>query len=533
MKKSFTLLLFSSLAFTSFSQLTIQSGATFFIQSGAVVTVQGDVVSNADIQGPGTLLLKGSTLQNLFINGFTIPNLQIDNLSHAALGSAAVIGNSLTFTNGKIQLGNFNLTLANAASTTGGGTSTFVETNGTGQFVKSLNADLASFNMPVGNGTNYTPVSVTTSGTYSGASIGVQAKGTANPNKPVRSTDFLNTSWTINRNGITGSVTGTTTYVDPTNVNGIESDLRGFVWNGTDWSLSGASINTASNQITALVTGTGNDVYAMNRFVFLRGKIFMQGAYVSGTTISGTPVMNDLLRSGTNLIPLTDPYRVAPYNANYAHVNNSVPESVIGTPFANQADARNDIVDWVFAELRNTTVPPGNTILQTRSGLLQRDGDIVDIDGISPLYFKNIDAGSFSVVVRHRTHLGIGTDPASFSKSLNEQQGTVLDISGMTDGQLFGPAAAYTVVNSINCLWSGNANSNPTVRYSGPANDRDYILATVLGGVQGTIINNVYSQGDINMNRGVRYSGPGNDRDYLLTILGGIQGTIRNQVLPN
>ena len=104
MKKifSFSILLLS--AYISYSQLTIQSGATFFIQSGATVTAQGDVTSNADIQGAGTLLMKGTALQNLNMNGFTIPNLQIDNTNNVLLGGPATIGTSLVFTNGKIQL---------------------------------------------------------------------------------------------------------------------------------------------------------------------------------------------------------------------------------------------------------------------------------------------------------------------------------------------------------------------------------------------------------------------------------------------
>src|ERR1700730_10237803 len=108
MKKIYSFSLLLLLGYTASSQLTIQSGATFFIQSGAVVTAQGDVTSNADIQGPGTLLMKGTALQNLNMNGFAIPNLQIDNTNNVLLGGHALIGNSLVFTNGKIQLSTFN-----------------------------------------------------------------------------------------------------------------------------------------------------------------------------------------------------------------------------------------------------------------------------------------------------------------------------------------------------------------------------------------------------------------------------------------
>ena len=72
MKRNYLLLFFAVLSLGSYAQLTIQSGATFFIQSGATVTVQGDVVSNADIQGTGLLLLKGTSVQNINMNGFTV-----------------------------------------------------------------------------------------------------------------------------------------------------------------------------------------------------------------------------------------------------------------------------------------------------------------------------------------------------------------------------------------------------------------------------------------------------------------------------
>src|SRR5687768_4107171 len=95
------------------AQLTIQSGAQLFIQPGATVTVQGDLTSHADILGTGTILMKGSALQTLSMNGFNIPNLQIDNTNNVTLGSDGLVGSSFQFTSGKLLLSNFNLRLAN------------------------------------------------------------------------------------------------------------------------------------------------------------------------------------------------------------------------------------------------------------------------------------------------------------------------------------------------------------------------------------------------------------------------------------
>jgi hypothetical protein len=120
MKRNYLLLFFAFLSVGSYAQLTIQNGATFFIQPGATVTVQGDITSNANIQGTGILLLKGSALQTVNMNGFSIdPAVQIENSNNVALGGAAIINGSLAFTLGKVQLSNFDLTLAAAATISG------------------------------------------------------------------------------------------------------------------------------------------------------------------------------------------------------------------------------------------------------------------------------------------------------------------------------------------------------------------------------------------------------------------------------
>lgn len=507
------------------AQLFIDN-ATFHIQTGGTVTVQGDLTSNVDIQGPGKILLKGSTNQNINMNGFTIPNLEMDNTANATLLGNARIGTSMLFTNGKISQGNFNINISSTATLTGGGTGKFFETNGTGKLIKEVSSNLAAYIIPLGSGSGYYPLSITTSGTYSSASVGVQAKTGADPNKHPRSTDYLNLYWPITRTGITGTVNATGGY--NANFTGVETDMRGIFWNGSNWVLSGASINTATDQASAPIPVNG-DLYAMNRFVLSRNRAMLQGAF------NGTD-MNDNLRAGTNLIPLSDPYRSAPYNATFTHVNNPSTEVAGASVFNNAALVSDNIVDWVFLELRNNSgVNPGATVLQTRAALIQRDGDIVDVDGVSPVYFKNVDAGgSYTVAVRHRNHIGISTDPVANLQSLSEATpGGITDFSTMTDAQIFGTSAAYTTSAGQNLLWGGNANSNTNTRFNGISNDKDFILVTTLGGNGAAVISNTYNAADLNMNRNVRFNGIANDKDFILTtVLGGAGGTVRNQQLP-
>jgi hypothetical protein len=514
--------------FTTYShaQLFIDN-ATVFVQTGGVITVQGDVTSNVDIQGPGKVLLKGTTLQNVNMNGFTIPNLEMDNTANATLLGNARLGSSMLFTNGKVILGNFNARLSDVATVTGGGASKFFETNGTGQLTKEITANLTNYTMPVGSGSAYYPAAITTVGTYASAVVGVQNKVGADPNKHPRSSDYLNHYWPITQTGITGTLNASGNY--NANFTGTETDLRGIFWNGTNWNLTGGSINYATDDAAAPIVGNG-DLYAMNKFVLAKMKAMLQGAY------NGID-MNDNLRAGTNLIPLSDPYRSAPYSSTYTHVNNPTVEIANASVFATAALTGDNIVDWVYLELRdNSGVNPGAAVVQSRAALIQRDGDIVDIDGISPIYFKNVDpAVNYTLAVRHRNHLGIATDPVANLQSLSEATpGAITDYTTMTDAQIFGTSAAFTVgAGSRNLLWGGNANSNANSRFNGLSNDKDYLLVTTLGNNIAAVISNTYSPSDMNMNRTVRFNGINNDKDFLLvSVLGNTIAAIRTQALP-
>jgi hypothetical protein len=160
---------------------------------------------------------------------------------------------------------------------------------------------------------------------------------------------------------------------------------------------------------------------------------------------------------------------------------------------------------------------------------------VVDVDGISPVYFKNVDAGNFTIAIRHRNHLGLSTDPSSTSSTLSEKTTTALvDMSIYTDAQLFGTATVnYTVVNGINMLYAGNVSGNGFVRYQGTngpgatnVSDRVALLSDLGNNELNTL--NTYQRGDVSMNGVTRYqgtNGPGannvSDRVFILgTVLG-------------
>ena len=219
--------------------------------------------------------------------------------------------------------------------------------------------------------------------------------------------------WPVATTGVTGGTfTGTGTYpADATpGFSGTETDIRGMSFNNTDWSLTGGNQVPASNTVTGQLTTTSGQIFGMNRFLLMNSRALLQGASPSAG------VMLDGLRTGTNVIPTTEPYRGAPYS--FATYNGGTQEVAAASVF-NDLGNNNNIVDWVFVELRAGATSGIATPIQTRSAFIQRDGDIVDIDGTSPLYFKNEDPGNFTITIKHRNHLAISTNnTAAFYKNL-------------------------------------------------------------------------------------------------------------------
>ena len=121
-------------------------------------------------------------------------------------------------------------------------------------------------------------------------------------------------------------------------------------------------------------------------------------AFLQGPYDSSTGLMNDDLRAGGNL-PTTSPYPDA-LICN-ASVFNSGGSSGIGS-------AEDDIVDWVFVELRDESAP-GN-VVAARSALIQRDGDITDLNGLSRVIELPADpANDYYIAITTRNHLGVMT----------------------------------------------------------------------------------------------------------------------------
>jgi len=520
--KHFLLPIITSLALTAQGQLVIDN-ATFFIGENAVVTVQGNLTTNVAIQAGGSgatrgkIQMKGASAQTITVNSAsaTIPRLEIDNTNHVQLAGTndLRVDNQLDFTNGKLQLGARNILLPETISITGAGVGKFIETNGAGEARQLMTAN-GSRVVPVGTGTHFNPTTVTTTGSTFGANayIGVRSTGAAvsTPQRHPRTETYLNTAFAVTRSGVTGgTVNVAATYTDG-QIAGlgtpVEADLNGFFWDGATWSLAGGTQNAGTNTIGANVGASGGVVYGMNKFVLANAKVFLHGPFNNVTGL-----MNEGIRAAGN-IPLSDPYRAAPYNYPHNANNNAIGETINASVLTAQGNPENNIVDWVVVELMNNNSPA--TVIQSRSVLVRRNGSLVDVDGTSPVYFKNIDAGNYNLSVRHRNHVGAMTN-ATQALALNS--GATYDFSLNATSAFVNPSLTFGALrelprngnSSVWGLYSSDGNFNKRTQITGSPAVNDYSL----------LLNSInltpgYYPRDYNMDGTVRTSGSPTLNDY-------------------
>jgi hypothetical protein len=225
--------------------------------------------------------------------------------------------------------------------------------------------------------------------------------------------------------------------------------------------------------------------------------------------------MHDSLRV-KGLIPLTEPYSGLGFTQ-VAGGGEGIAASVLA------ASGANAIVDWVLLELRSAS--DSASTVATRCALLQRDGDIVATDGLSPVSFVT-GAGSYFIAVRHRNHLGVMTAmPMSLSSSP-----VAVDLT--SSGTIVHGIQARKSLGGMQVLWAGNAVLDGRIKYTGTGNDRDVILSAI-GGVVPTSTVTGYLSCDVTMDGKVKYTGTGNDRDPILQNIGGVVPTnTRAEQLP-
>ncbi len=238
--------------------------------------------------------------------------------------------------------------------------------------------------------------------------------------------------------------------------------------------------------------------------VSVKPRVYLQGA-LHGLMPAAT-LMRDDLRT-KELIPLTEPYTGLPY---FQHKGWGGGET-IADPAVLDVTGPNAIVDWVVVGIH--TSKSASSLVATRSALLQRDGDVVKTDGVSPLVFSNIGPGEYYVSIAHRNHLSTITVG---KVALSEVPVSV----DLTAHYTYGCMAR---VGNKAAMRSGDTNRDGRLIFQGPNNDRSTLLLKLLGEtatsgnefLSANFIGKEYSVLDLNMDGRAIYQGPNNDTALL------------------
>ena len=264
--------------------------------------------------------------------------------------------------------------------------------------------------------------------------------------------------------------------------------------------IGGGDPTTTAKNSNTVVTVIGGAV------ALVSAKTFLQGPFNENTGL-----MNDDLRI-QSLIPLVQPYSLL------SDFNYTGTESV--SPLVFNTTGKNAIVDWVILELHSELNP--SIISARRAALIQRDGDIVDTDGTSPVTFTNIILGNYYVSVRHRNHLGVMTGaPVSIGSISVPVNFTTTTLSNYN---VSSPYAQYTFTTGpsvgVRIMWSGNASGDSNIIFQGPGSDIDFIFDKIYfasGNSFGdaNFIRTEYARTDFNLDGNTIYQGSGSDTDIV------------------
>lgn len=228
---------------------------------------------------------------------------------------------------------------------------------------------------------------------------------------------------------------------------GTAADIGAYERGGSFWTAGVNAIEDCT---------TGDAICTVN----IAPKIYLQGAMLHTTD----GMMRDNLRAD-GLIPLTSPYEDGV----------TIDQTVLNVTGANA------IVDWIWLELRATT--DNSITISGQSALLQRDGDIVAIDGSNTITL-NEGLGDYYLVIKHRNHLSIITNQAIALSSIV----TPLDFTQNTALVAGGNLSMKQLDNGSYALVAGDYDGNEQVQTT----DLTQII-TLLGNAE-------YHEADMDMN---------------------------------
>lgn len=505
------------------AMVKVQAGATLYIQGGIQNTSTGTIDNDGtiDIEGnfvnagtwepsqPNTLRFSGTGNSDVTSGSAVFQTVEVTKVgNNVTLLDPMTVNTDLNFNSAgatNINIGNFNLNIGSGCTVTGADINEFVVTNGTGKMNKTYSA-LGSFDFPVGfTAATYNPATINvTAGpndTYGVRVLVSPTDGNGLTGTPITS-HVVDAVWDINETTVGGNTANLTLgWQESDELTNFNDLLNCVSWNdGTNgWDGLFANLGPEVSNTRTRNGLTGFGAFAVggksiaNQLV-VAPKVFLQGPYSGG-------LMKDDLRT-LSYIPLSEPYSVAPFN--YSNVGYGGGESVPSAATFDQPANGDDVVDWVMLEIRDAVTP--SIKLATRAALIQRDGDIVDLDGISNVKMYGLADGTYHFKIHHRNHLGARTATAlALSNTVTNLNFTVAGFAYSSGS----PASMVDLGSGVMGLWTGDASGDKIVRVtplaSPPftASDRTYMLNNALGGNPNGQLN-AYDRSDINMDGKVR-----------------------------
>ncbi len=134
--------------------LTIGANKTLDVStSNYTIDLKGNWINNGTFsQQNGTVTFSSTSTLQTITGATTFHDLVINNPSNVALVNSITVSNQLTLTDGKIVLGANNLTYQGSEPNLSSSTTSWIETNGTGRFIRTGTATTSN-NFPVGDAT--------------------------------------------------------------------------------------------------------------------------------------------------------------------------------------------------------------------------------------------------------------------------------------------------------------------------------------------------------------------------------------------
>lgn len=301
------------------------------------------------------------------------------------------------------------------------------------------------------------------------------------------------------------------------------ADANGF------WVVNSFSYTPGTYSLTAIATNQyGVSAPANTTFVVpgapvsgigIPVRVMLQGALTWRQFGAAPAYMRDDLRR-LNLIPHTEPFTAL----GNAPVGGGSGMSILNPSTVLAVTGSNAIVDWVMVELRSTTAP--YAVVASRPALLQADGDVVGMDGVSTVLFSQsgLAGGTYQVAVDHRNHVGAMTqNPITLTGVIPvvDFVNPATPIFKLPASNLLSMTTTMATERGFRCLWAGDTNSDEAVIFQGGNNDVTPIFFDILGDPSNTgflanyVKTNAYLNSDVDMDGQVIFQGGNNEVDII------------------